>query len=61
MGEPIDEILISSVINKLEGFNNEKLYNTETIDSLNTLKENCDKGIEYKILAGNYLFKIQKN
>lgn len=52
MGEPIDEILISSVINKLEGFNNEKLYNTETIDSLNTLKENCDKGIEYKILAG---------
>ncbi|XP_044746290.1 armadillo repeat-containing protein 6 homolog [Coccinella septempunctata] len=54
MCEPINEKLVIDVIKKMEEFNKEKNHNDDTINTLNLLKEYCDKGIEYKVLAGKH-------
>lgn len=52
MSEPINEKLIADIIVKLREFNESKIYNDSVMDSLNTLKDELNKGIEYKVLAG---------
>ncbi|KAL3288302.1 hypothetical protein HHI36_002750 [Cryptolaemus montrouzieri] len=52
LGDPIDETPIRDAIRELENCNRDKKESKDIKEYLIILKEQCDKGIEYKVLAG---------